>query len=52
LLRLDEIGEIMLAVRTENVAGLPDSAAKAFVGAGGVSLADAESLIAFLMGGK
>jgi hypothetical protein len=40
------------AVRTENVVGMPDSAAKALVGAGGVSPADAESLIAFLMGGK
>ena len=39
-------------VRSENVVARPDSAAKAFVGAGGVSPADAASLIAFLMGGK
>jgi hypothetical protein len=39
-------------VRTEIVVVRPDSAAKAFVDAGGVSPADAESLIAFLMGGK
>jgi hypothetical protein len=40
------------AVRTENVVGRPDSAAKALVGAEGVSPAEAGSLIAFLMGGK
>jgi hypothetical protein len=34
-------------VRTENVVGRSDSAAKALVEAGGVSLADAGSLIAF-----
>jgi hypothetical protein len=39
-------------VRTENVVGRPDSAAKAFVGVVGVSPADAGALIAFLMGGK
>jgi hypothetical protein len=39
-------------VRTENVVGRSDSAAKALVGAGGVSPADAESLIAFHLGGK
>ena len=39
-------------VRTENVVGRPDSAAKAFVGVVGVSPAEAGSLIAFLMGGK
>jgi hypothetical protein len=39
-------------VRTENVVGRPDSAAKAFVDAGGVSPADAESLIGFLIDGK
>ena len=39
-------------MRTENVVGRSDSAAKAFVDAGGVSSADAGSLIAFLMGGK
>ena len=40
------------AVRTEIVVVRPDSAAKAFVGAGGVSPADAGSLIAFHQGGK
>ncbi len=39
-------------IRTENVVGRPDSAVKAFVGAGVVSLADAESLSAFHLGGK
>jgi hypothetical protein len=39
-----------IPVRTENVVGRPDSAAKALVGAGGFSLADAESLIAFHRG--
>jgi len=39
-------------VRTENVVGRSDSAAKAFVGAEGVSPADAGPLIAFLRGGK
>jgi hypothetical protein len=41
-----------MGVRTENVVGRPDSAAKAFVDAGGVSPADAGSLIAFHRGGK
>jgi hypothetical protein len=41
-----------LVVRTENVVGRSDSAAKAFVGARGVSLADAGSLIGCLMDGK
>jgi len=41
-----------MAVRTENVVARPDSATKAFVGAGGVSPADAGSLIAFHRGGK
>ena len=40
------------AVRTENVVSRPDSAAKAFVGLGGASPADAASLIAFHLGSK
>jgi hypothetical protein len=40
------------AVCTENVVARPDSAARAFVGAGGVSPAGPESLIAFHLGGK
>jgi hypothetical protein len=53
-----EIGKILgisrkqVCVCTENVVARPDSAAKAFVGAGGVSPADAESLIAFHLCGK
>ena len=39
-------------VRTEKVVGRSGSAAKAFVGAGGVSPTGAESLIAFRRGGK
>jgi hypothetical protein len=39
-------------VRTENVIARPDSTAKAFVGVGGVSPADAGSLIGFLIDGK
>jgi hypothetical protein len=39
-------------VRTENVVGRSDSAAKALVGVVGVSPAEAGSLVAFLMGGK
>src|SRR3984957_14772175 len=35
------------AVRTENIVSRPESAAKAFVGVGGVSPTGAESLIAF-----
>ncbi len=38
-------------VRTENVVGRSDSAAKALVGAGGVSPTDAVALIAFNQGG-
>jgi hypothetical protein len=43
---------VFAAVRTENVVGRPDSAAKAFVGAGGRLAGRRGSLIAFLMGGK
>jgi hypothetical protein len=39
-------------VRTENVVARPDSVAKAFVGAGGVSPTDAGALIGYLMDGK
>jgi hypothetical protein len=39
-------------VRTENVVARPDSAAKAFVDAGGASPADAGSLSTFLWGDK
>jgi hypothetical protein len=41
-----------IIVRTENVVARPDSAAKAFVGAGVVSPTCAGSLIAFRRGGK
>jgi hypothetical protein len=43
---------VFAAVRTENVVGRSDSAAKAFVDAGGVSPTSAGSLIAFHRGGK
>jgi hypothetical protein len=45
-------GELSTPVRTENVVGRSDSAAKAFVGAEGVSPTDAESLFAFHLGDK
>jgi hypothetical protein len=48
---LQELARRML-VRTENVVGRPNSAAKAFVGAGGVSPAEAGVLGALLTGGK
>jgi hypothetical protein len=44
--------EVHSGVCTENVVARPDSAAKAFVDAGGVSPTDAGSLSTFLWGDK